>query len=179
MLGHNIRKKRKSENMTISVLAKKVGVSDSYISQLERGLIDPSVSVLRKIASAMDVPVSSFFDEDYEAPLITRLKDRKTVFSEDQTYRISWISPDDPKLPLEMIEFHISSGAHIEAPEHPYNLCLFVTDGRLDVQYTENSSSLCTGDSIFIPQHTAYRLSNPGSKETLGLISFSKGSDKS
>lgn len=177
MLGNNIRKKRKSENMTISVLAKKVGVSDSYISQLERGLIDPSVSVLRKIASAMSVPVSSFFDEDYEEPLVTRQADRKTIPAED--FQISWISPGDSRLPLEMIEFRISAGGEIAAREAQHNLCLFVTDGCLDIQYEEAAASLCTGDSIFIHQGSTYRIINPGPKEALGLISFSKGSDKS
>lgn len=177
MLGDNIRKKRKSKKLTISVLAKKIGVSNSYISQLERGLIDPSVSVLRKIAFAMDVPISSLFDEDYEDPLITRLKDRKTIVAENQSYRISWISPNAPKLPLEMIEFRISSNAEITVPENLHNLCLFVTDGCLDIQYEGTASSLYTGDSVFIPRNSAYKIINPGSKEALGLISFSKGSD--
>lgn len=177
MLGSNIRKKRKSENMTISALAKKAGVSDSYISQLERGLIDPSVSVLRKIAAAMNVPLSSFFDEEYEKPLITRLNDRTTICEQDQAYRIFRISPDDPELPLEMAEFHICPGAKIPVPAALHDFCLIVTDGCLDIQYEEAVSSLCVGDSIFIPKNTVCKLTAPDSARVSGLIIFSKGSD--
>ncbi len=69
MVGLKIRKIRKQEQMTIAKLAKLTGVSESYISQLEREILDPSVSLLRKIANVLHVPVTSFFDEEVESKL--------------------------------------------------------------------------------------------------------------
>lgn len=93
MPGEKIRKMRKAAGWTVRALAEKTGVSESYISQLERGLVDPSVSLLRKIAAALEVPVASFFDEDGEPPLITRREDRRQARSGDGALSFSWISP--------------------------------------------------------------------------------------
>ena len=43
-------------------LAQEAGMSISYISQVERGEIDPSLSSLRKIASVLQVPLYLLLD---------------------------------------------------------------------------------------------------------------------
>ncbi|MEY2930227.1 MAG: hypothetical protein RL033_976, partial [Pseudomonadota bacterium] len=43
-------------------LAEKVGTSQSYIARLETGGVDPQASTLRRIAAALDAPVSELFD---------------------------------------------------------------------------------------------------------------------
>ena len=48
-----IREYRKQQNLTMKELAQEAGMSISYISQVERGEIDPSLSSLRKIASVL------------------------------------------------------------------------------------------------------------------------------
>ena len=54
-----IRQKREQENMTQEQLAKKVGVTQGYIAQLESGLKrNPSLPTLKKIAKALGVPVT-------------------------------------------------------------------------------------------------------------------------
>ena len=44
-------------------LAREAGMSISYISQVERGEIDPSLSSLRKIASVLQVPLYLLLDD--------------------------------------------------------------------------------------------------------------------
>ena len=44
-------------------LAQEAGMSISYISQVERGEIDPSLSSLRKIASVLQVPLYLLLDD--------------------------------------------------------------------------------------------------------------------
>ena len=72
MIGDNIRETRKKNHLSLAELAVRVGVSESYISQLERNNVDPSISVLRKISSALNVPIVTFFDAVYEEPVIIR-----------------------------------------------------------------------------------------------------------
>src|SRR5574344_472091 len=64
MIGENIRSLRKEKGMTMEVLAKAAGVTGGYISQLERNLVDPSLSTLRRISKVFGVPMASFLDED-------------------------------------------------------------------------------------------------------------------
>jgi transcriptional regulator with XRE-family HTH domain len=48
--------------LSLRELAERTNVSNAYLSQLERGLHEPSLTVLRSIASALDVPLSSLLD---------------------------------------------------------------------------------------------------------------------
>ena len=61
-----IREFRKSQKMTIKALAELSGMSISYISQIERGEIDPSLSSLRKIAAGLQVPMYMLLDDVVE-----------------------------------------------------------------------------------------------------------------
>lgn len=56
-LGDFIRAQRKAARMSLRDLAAKAGVSNPYISQIERGLHEPSMRVLRGISGALNMPV--------------------------------------------------------------------------------------------------------------------------
>lgn len=52
-LAENIKKKREEYDIEQQELARRVGVTKSFISQMERGLKTPSVAVLASIADAL------------------------------------------------------------------------------------------------------------------------------
>lgn len=54
-LGGFIRTQRRLANLTLRDMAELANVSNPYLSQIERGLHEPSVRVLKAIASALDM----------------------------------------------------------------------------------------------------------------------------
>jgi transcriptional regulator with XRE-family HTH domain len=54
-LGELIRKQRQQAELTLRDLAERANVSNPYLSQIERGLHEPSVRVLKAIAGALNV----------------------------------------------------------------------------------------------------------------------------
>ena len=54
-LGDFIRTQRKLANLSLRELASLTDLSNAYLSQIERGLHEPSVRVLRSIAQALDI----------------------------------------------------------------------------------------------------------------------------
>jgi transcriptional regulator with XRE-family HTH domain len=54
-LGSFIRSQRKLANLSLRQLAELTKLSNPYLSQIERGLHQPSVRVLRSLAGALDV----------------------------------------------------------------------------------------------------------------------------
>lgn len=61
MIGENIKKIRLSKGFGLNELARMSGVNASYISALERDeKNNPSISILEKIAAALDVSVDAF-----------------------------------------------------------------------------------------------------------------------
>ena len=58
-----IKKLREQRDMTQEQLAKKAGVTQGYIAQLEGGLRrNPSLPSLRKLARALGVPVTELLE---------------------------------------------------------------------------------------------------------------------
>jgi transcriptional regulator with XRE-family HTH domain len=58
-LGALLRSNRMAAGLTLRELSERTGVSNAYLSQLERGLHEPSLSVLRSISLALGVPLGS------------------------------------------------------------------------------------------------------------------------
>jgi transcriptional regulator with XRE-family HTH domain len=58
-LGALLRAQRRAADLTLRDLAERTKVSNAYLSQLERGLHEPSLGVLTAIASALGVPLGS------------------------------------------------------------------------------------------------------------------------
>src|SRR5215469_9315279 len=54
-LGAFIRDKRKLANLSLRQLAERTKLSNPYLSQIERGLHQPSVRVIRLISDALNV----------------------------------------------------------------------------------------------------------------------------
>ncbi len=59
LLGQWIRHVRTTRGMTLDVLGRATDLAPSRLSMIENGLREPKVSVLTKIAAALDVPVST------------------------------------------------------------------------------------------------------------------------
>jgi transcriptional regulator with XRE-family HTH domain len=57
-LGRSIKLCRTNRGLSQEDLAKKVGLSPSYISLIEKGDRDPAVSTVEKLATALGVPMS-------------------------------------------------------------------------------------------------------------------------
>ena len=58
-LGSFIRAQRQVANLSLREMARMTNLSNAYLSQVERGLHEPSVRVLRSIAEALDVSAES------------------------------------------------------------------------------------------------------------------------
>ena len=61
-LGDFIRSQRRLAEMSQRELAKLADLSDAYLSQLERGLHEPSVRVVNGLSSALNVPAEKLLN---------------------------------------------------------------------------------------------------------------------
>lgn len=76
MIGEKIKAARIEKGLTAKELAIKSEVTPGYISQIERELISPSLSVLMRIAKVLEIPIVSLFSQE-EQEQVTVLK--KTI----------------------------------------------------------------------------------------------------
>jgi transcriptional regulator with XRE-family HTH domain len=60
-LGAYIREQRKSAQISLRQLARTAGVSNPYLSQIERGLRRPSAEILQQIAKALRISAEALY----------------------------------------------------------------------------------------------------------------------
>lgn len=63
LLGGFIRAQRQMANLSLRQLSALTDVSNAYLSQLERGLHQPSMRVLGSIAEALDISAESLLEQ--------------------------------------------------------------------------------------------------------------------
>lgn len=60
-IGEKIKKKRLEKNIKQCELAKKAGMSNTFLSDIENGRSEPSIKTLSKIAGALEIDIKKFF----------------------------------------------------------------------------------------------------------------------
>ena len=75
-LGAFIREQRKQANLSLRQLAEKTSLSNPYLSQVERGLHQPSVRVMRAISDALNLSAETLLAQ---AGLIDAMAGGKTT----------------------------------------------------------------------------------------------------
>src|SRR4028119_1640502 len=60
-LGEFLRQQRKSAQLSLRQLAEQAGVSNPYLSQIERGLRKPSAEILQQIAKALRISAEQLY----------------------------------------------------------------------------------------------------------------------
>jgi len=89
-LGAFIREQREMGQLSLRKLAEKAGVSNPYLSQIERGLRRPSAEILQQIAKALHISAETLYvqagilDEPLEGPDVTGEIRRDPALSEEQ-----------------------------------------------------------------------------------------------
>jgi XRE family transcriptional regulator, aerobic/anaerobic benzoate catabolism transcriptional regulator len=68
-LGERIRAERARRGMTRKILARDSGVSERYLAQLESGLGNSSIILLRQIAGAMGLPIAELVRDEPDRPV--------------------------------------------------------------------------------------------------------------
>lgn len=60
--GEKIKKLRTEKSITQEELAFRANISPSYMSAIERGITDTTISTAKRIAKALDVDIRALFD---------------------------------------------------------------------------------------------------------------------
>ena len=169
MIGNKIRELRKGKNYTMQELADKIHVTQGYISQIERGMIDPSLSVVRKISEVLGVPIVSLFAEDNHGKVVVIRKDeRKILKFKESNVVYEFLTPFtsaekvESKMEMLYVELQPKSWGSEEVMIHDADECVFVLEGTIEYHINDEIYTVRKFDSIYIPEKNFHRLYNPG-----------------
>ena len=82
-VGAYVRELRKRMRLSLRGLAARTGFSASFVSQLERGLVSPSLHSMERVAAVLGTSLGGFFTAlgETDAGLIVRASERKVLHS--------------------------------------------------------------------------------------------------
>ena len=69
-VGHRLRALRDKQGLSLRALAERCGLSINAISQIERGENSPTVSTLHRLATALNLSITDFFQEETRQTII-------------------------------------------------------------------------------------------------------------
>src|SRR5271165_6314029 len=76
-VGLRLRMLRERQGLSLRALAQQCGLSVNAISQIERGEHSPTVSSLHLLATALNVPLTAFFEDAREQMIVLVKRDQR------------------------------------------------------------------------------------------------------
>lgn len=166
--GNEVRKLRKARGKTLAELAMATGRSPSFLSQLERGNTEISITDLKKLAAALGVPVGWFFTIDSrpapEVGRVVRADSRRKLGTFLDGITEELLSPDiGGKFEMFLSTFAVGAVRPAAEPRDTEEE-LYVIQGQFDIWVGDDKFSLKAGDSFRLVRES-YRWVNTGDVE--------------
>jgi|SRR5579875_980923 len=159
-----LREIRQLRGLTIKELADQCEVSQSLISQVERGKVTPTLTVFWRLCQALDIPMHHFFESQQNENMVVRKNRRKIIQIPESNVKYQLLSPNlRGQLELLLVEIEPGTAHDVEGMvTHAGEECGFVLEGELIVRLGHQEIHLYEGDSISFPSSTPHRFMNPG-----------------
>jgi transcriptional regulator with XRE-family HTH domain len=148
-LGERIRSRREARGLTLRALGAKVGLSASFLAQVERGQANPSIDSLQLVAQVLDVPIFYFFTEERARERVVRQASRRKLHFPDSQITYELLHPTLNHKSLGLV-IRIGPGDRIN-PLHlpePTEEWLLLLEGRVVIELAGQKYDLSPGDSI-------------------------------
>ena len=167
-IGSKIRELRMHQGKKLKELSQKVGVTASFLSQVERSVAVPSIGSLKKISNALGVSITSFFNDNAEktgrnkfSPLVKK-DERKTLHPcPGVTYHL--LSKNlQGKIEFLLAHYEVGASTGPESYTHRGEECALVLRGKLEVQIGSFVYVLKKDDSISFSCEIPHRVKNVG-----------------
>ena len=184
-IGERLREARQARRLSLRVLADRLGVSPSLISQIETGRANPSVSTLYAIAAELDVSLDELLFNDRRAaettlpvsavgatpagtmalaPPVQRAADRHTIRLASGVLWERLTTLSEPG--VEFLHVTYEPGGASSPPDafqrHPGHEWGYVLRGRLQVRIGFDEYVLEPGDAISLNSTIPHRLATIG-----------------
>ena len=162
----NLRHKRK---LTLAKVSQLTGFTKSYLSMVERGKKSPPIATLSKIAQALSVDMSVFFQQGRikNGLIIGRKKDRRSVVKDGTQfgYRYQVIaSSGKPKRMEAFITIFPPKNRDAELFDHEGEEFFYVLEGKIRFFYGDREVILTEGDCIYFDSSVPHRGESTGIK---------------
>lgn len=169
-VGTRLRAFRKGADLSINELGTKAEVSNGMISQIERGLTNPSLKTLERLHIALGVPLSALL-ENTEAEsttnreVVRRVEDRPAFRVGKDGMTKELLSPSGDHQ-LQMMIIGLPGGARsVDVLLGEGEKAGWILEGSIQLTVNGHNSLLNAGDSFQFPSTIPHSIYNPKEAE--------------
>lgn len=149
-IGRKIRKRRGDFGLSLRDLAKKTNLTASFLSQIERGIISPSLNSLRRITEALEVPLLFLLTDTSKSSPVVRMDARPHIDLEHSAVSYQMLTPDlQHKMEVICGTLEPGFGNVVRPLRVPTEELIMVLSGSLLVGIDEGKFTLNAGDTIY------------------------------
>lgn len=165
-LGARVRELRVQHGWTLDELARRAGLSKSYVSRLEDSERQPSIAALLSLSQAFGVPIAALFAQERAENPCTVIRAGEVLVQEGNGLRYQPLS--NPARPSYMQPIKVTIPAEREGSElyrHEGEEWLYVLSGSLQLTLTEDTYTLSPGDAAHFDARLPHRLAAQGGRD--------------
>ncbi|HJX37773.1 MAG TPA: XRE family transcriptional regulator [Anaerolineae bacterium] len=145
-LGARLRALRAQHGITLSQMGRMVGLSASYLSQIERDKAHPSLTTLSSIANTLGVELRSFFEHPQPVWQVVRKGAGEEFGDEKALFEL--LSSAAVRGKIEPCRVTCRPAMRTERGTHSGEELLLILEGQLEIGVGEEAFTLEAGDSI-------------------------------
>lgn len=171
-LGSTLRQLRISQKMTLELTAKQVGVTRSYLSQVELGKTNPSLATLKRIAGVLGASIADLFNHEHPEPVaerpagtvrIVRNGHHKGLTFPGSQGNYKLLTADlQGKIEFILVTAEPGTSSGDDDFEHTGEECCYVLRGTMELRVGGTVYILGAGDSATFESHIPHRWINVG-----------------
>lgn len=166
MLSTRLKERRTEIGMSIKELAEKTGLTSGFISQIEHGQAEPSITSLRNIANVLGVAVFYFLLDDININPVVKKNERKILKFSKSNITYELLSPDlNRQMEMFMAKLKPGEFTSIEPEFHSGEEAIHVLHGNLRIKLGDNDYTLEAGDTIHFDSSKPHKIMNVGQIE--------------
>lgn len=160
-LGRAIRKARQETGISMRALATRCGVSQPFLSEVERGMSMPSIATLYRIAESLDVSPARLLPTPGpgDVHVVRADEGRRVPSSERVDSAVGRVVYSDVDRGLEVFEYLTDRSEDLDVWfAHPGEKILYLADGCLAVDFEGRATQhLRRGDCVVHPGDIPHR----------------------
>lgn len=168
-IASNLKRIRKSRNMSLDMLAEETGVSKSMLGQIERGESNPTVSTISKIVEGLKVPFEELIYKKEETIMMPSLDDAPVYKEKDDAYSIHIMLPYDSGRNFEVYQGSIKPDAVFRESAKGENTWEFVTvlKGEVELKIDEEDFHIPENASFYFSCDREHSYHNVGTENAI------------
>jgi transcriptional regulator with XRE-family HTH domain len=166
-VGPRIRRLRRVRDLTLSRVAERAGCSESMVSKIETMRVNPSLTLLRRLAAALEINVAALFEDGTQQQVVSRRGERPrldgdTLRSGDGVL-LERLAPHAEGVALQAnIHILLPGGASDGLISHVGEEIGYLLEGVVDLIVDDTTYRLEAGDSFHFRSERPHGYRNAG-----------------